>query len=82
MEGCLPVPAGRQTSAHRSGGRRAEPSASRRLLSRAPLAAGGRVTRIAGVDRRLAMKNLRTGLICGVVSVFVLAASFIAAYIY
>ena len=37
---------------------------------------------MAGVDRRLAMKNLRTGLICGIVSVFVLAASFIAAYIY
>ena len=28
------------------------------------------------------MKNVRTGLICGIVSVFVLAASFVAAYIY
>ena len=39
-------------------------------------------TRMPAVDRRLAMKNLRTGLICGAVAVFVLAASFISGYVY
>ena len=34
------------------------------------------------MDRRLALKNIRTGLIAGTVSVLVLAASFVAAYVY
>ena len=34
------------------------------------------------VDRRLAQKNLRTGLIAGAISVVVLAASFLAAFVY
>jgi hypothetical protein len=34
------------------------------------------------MDRRLAMRNIRTGLIAGTISLFVLAASFIAAFVY
>jgi len=34
------------------------------------------------VDRRLAQKNLRTGLIAGAISVVVLSASFFAAFVY
>jgi hypothetical protein len=34
------------------------------------------------MDRRVALKNLRTGLISGAISVVVLAASFIAAFLY
>ncbi len=34
------------------------------------------------MDRRLALKNLRTGLIAGTISVLVLAASFVAAFLY
>jgi hypothetical protein len=34
------------------------------------------------VDRRLALKNVRTGLIAGAVALFVLAASFVGAFVY
>jgi hypothetical protein len=34
------------------------------------------------VDRRLANKNLRTALIAGAVSIFVFAASWVAALVY
>jgi hypothetical protein len=34
------------------------------------------------MDRRLAMRNIRTGLIAGMVSLLILAASFIAAFVY
>jgi hypothetical protein len=34
------------------------------------------------MDRRLALKNVRTGLIAGTISVLVLAASFVAAFLY
>jgi hypothetical protein len=34
------------------------------------------------VDRRLAQKNLRTGLIAGAIIVVVFAAAFISGYIY
>jgi hypothetical protein len=34
------------------------------------------------VDRRLARKNLRTGLIVGAISIFMFAISFVAAIIY
>jgi hypothetical protein len=34
------------------------------------------------MDRRLALKNVRTGLIAGALSVLVLAASFVAAFLY
>jgi hypothetical protein len=34
------------------------------------------------VDRRLAQKNLRTGLVAGVIIVVVFAAAFISGYIY
>ena len=34
------------------------------------------------VDRRLARKNLRTGLIAGAVSLIVFGASFVAAWLY
>jgi hypothetical protein len=34
------------------------------------------------MDRRLALKNVRTALIAGAVSIVILAASFIAAFVY
>jgi hypothetical protein len=34
------------------------------------------------VDRRLAYKNLRTGLIAGAISLIVFAVSFFAGYVY
>jgi len=34
------------------------------------------------MDRRLALKNVRTGLIAGTVALVILAASFIAAFVY
>jgi hypothetical protein len=34
------------------------------------------------MDRRLAQKNLRTGLIAGAVALFVFAAAFVAAAVY
>jgi hypothetical protein len=34
------------------------------------------------MDRRLALKNVRTGLIAGAISVLVLAVSFVAAFLY
>jgi hypothetical protein len=34
------------------------------------------------MDRRLAMRNVRTGLIAGAVSIVVFAASFIVAFVY
>jgi hypothetical protein len=34
------------------------------------------------MDRRLAMRNLRTGLIAGAVALVVFAASFIVAFVY
>jgi hypothetical protein len=36
----------------------------------------------AAVDRRLAAKNLRTGLIAAAISLLVLAAAFLAAWVY
>lgn len=35
-----------------------------------------------GMDRRLATKNLRTGLIAGAISLIVFAAAFITAWVY
>jgi hypothetical protein len=34
------------------------------------------------MDRRLALKNIRTGLIAGAISLFVFAAAFFAAAVY
>jgi hypothetical protein len=34
------------------------------------------------VDRRLARRNVRTGLIAGAISITIFAASFIAAFLY
>ena len=34
------------------------------------------------MDRRLARRNIRTGLIAGAVSLFMFAATFVAAWIY
>lgn len=34
------------------------------------------------MDRRLAHKNIRTGLICAAVALFMLSVTFVAAYVY
>jgi hypothetical protein len=34
------------------------------------------------VDRRLALKNVRTGLIAGAIALIVFAAAFVAGYLY
>jgi hypothetical protein len=41
-----------------------------------------RLITFAAMDRRLARKNIRTGLIAGAVSVLVFGASWVAAWLY
>ena len=52
------------------------------MSKRSPQRPARRLITFAPMDRRLARKNIRTGLIAGAVSVLVFGASWVAAWVY